>query len=236
MKKRFLRPDNSTLWAIIVFGLIALASFQTTYAQSDTAADSSHQPAFKIDLGISACGTLFANGNDGSAYYSRFGFTLQVPLMAHWQLASHWQLSAGLRYDFCWEPFFYDVEPRGTGADYDLMGLQASSSAHSNQFAYHSYIGIPVELKWYPRASDKGLLSVGVDFVGAYAVRQYFDLGGGRGEFNAMNPLKLELGLSLGTDRLGLIHGVRLFTNLLPTYIDPVTDEKVRLLGLSLYL
>ena len=35
---------------------------------------------------------------------------------------------------------------------------------------------------------------------------------------NLFNPWKIELGIGLSTNALGIIHGVRLFTNLLPEF------------------
>ena len=49
-------------------------------------------------------------------------------------------------------------------------------------------------------------------------------------------PWKLELGLSVTTDVIGLLHGVRFFVNLLPSYHDPVTDTDLFLHGMTLYL
>ena len=49
-------------------------------------------------------------------------------------------------------------------------------------------------------------------------------------------PWKLELGLTLSTDVLGLIHGVRFFVDLLPTYRDPLIDEPVYTAGMTIFL
>jgi len=42
--------------------------------------------------------------------------------------------------------------------------------------------------------------------------------------------------LTLSTSVIGLVHGVRLFANLLPTYVDPATGEKIYTSGITLFL
>ena len=49
-------------------------------------------------------------------------------------------------------------------------------------------------------------------------------------------PWKLEIGLKVSTDAIGLLHGIRFFTNLLPTYIDPAKDGKIYTSGITLFL
>ena len=44
------------------------------------------------------------------------------------------------------------------------------------------------------------------------------------------------MGLTLSTDVIGLTHGLRLFTNLLPTYKDPATGDKVYTSGITFFL
>ena len=50
------------------------------------------------------------------------------------------------------------------------------------------------------------------------------------------NPWKLEVGLSFNTNHLGILHGVRVFTNLLPEYKPGVTTDKIRSVGIELKL
>lgn len=244
---------------IIVLGIMVALTIGL-HAQSDSSTDAigdttAQNQKFKIQLGLSGGATLFAAGSDDhSPYYSKYGFMLQIPLMARWQMAPHWSLSAGLRYDFCWTPLRYAVEP-ASATDQDLYqhGLQINqtpTTGTQRAHAYHSYVGIPIELKWYPRADQHGLFAVGLDFFAGYAVSQYFNIdnitrgsngnwyldGYNRDTFNAMIPWKMELGLSFNTDVLGLVHGVRFFTNLLPTYKDPDTGAKIYMTGMTVFL
>ena len=245
----------------IVFGIM-MALVVGLHAQTESSADTiaasvgcqeESSSSFSLQLGISAGSTLYFNNNDHSPYYSKYGFNVQIPLLASWQLTPHWKLSTGLRYDFVWEPLYYAVEPAGTNHD-DLFdrGLQFLTSTQPStykQYAFHSYVGIPVEIKWYPWPESKGTLAIGVDFFAGLAVSQYFDLetihhqsdgtfsyeGYGRDSFNAMNPWKMELGLSFSTDILGIVHGIRLFSNLLPTYKDPVSGQKIYTAGVTYF-
>mgnify|MGYP002623173994 CR=1 FL=1 len=241
---------KSTLLAVVFFSIMTLFSVTTTRAQTDTArCDAPGQ--LHIDLGVSLGATLYNNGNDHSPYYSEQGYTLQIPLMAHWKLNTKWQLSAGLRYDFTWMPLYHTVEPVDQTLDgISEHGLQLSQTplaATQKAHAFNSFVGIPIELKWYPWSNS---LAFSVDFFAGYAVSQYFDIkniihnadgtlsndGYDRDTFNAMNRWKMEVGFTFSTDRLGLIHGLRFFTNLLPTYKDPDTGSKIFMSGMSIFL
>ncbi len=256
--KTFFQQIRPTLIAAALFGAMTIFSFGVADAQSaqeqDTACEGFGQNKLTIDLGLSANATLFANGNDMSPYYSKFGFGLQIPLMAHWQFAPMWQFSTGLRYDFSWEPIYYSVQPAGTTLeDMEERGItfyDGTTPTTQKSFAFHSYVGIPVELKWSPLPDEKGLIDLSLDLFFGVAVTQHIQIediirnadgtmqyeGYNNSNYNAMNPLKLEIGLTLSSDRIGLIHGIRLFTNLLPSYKDYISNEKIYLSGISMFL
>lgn len=227
-------------------------------AQNDSLSvgDTSRQ-GFTLTLGVSAGATLYANGNDMSPYYSHHGFMVQLPLLVNWDVAPHWKLSSGLRYDFNWDPLYYAVEPvlsewrfEEPYEEYGLRFNQTPTTATLKAYAYRSYIGIPIEVKWYPWAQDKKRLGIAFDIFAAYAVTQYINIddititpngndrstGGYRSDLNAMNPWKVEVGFSVSTGLLGLIHGIRFFTNFLPTYTDPTSGEKIYTSGVTMFL
>ena len=214
-----------------------------------------HQkPEFKMQLGLSVGQIVFNNGNDDSPYYSHHGQFLQIPLLASWKLSPNWKISTGLRYDFYNQPLYYTVEPVSTSleglSEHGLQFSQTAAAMTQKAYAFHSYVGIPVELKWYPWASQSNSLAFSVDFFAGFAVSQYFDItnithktdgsfsydGYNRDTFNAMNRWKMELGLTFSTNYIGLVHGLRFFVNLLPTYIDPDTGSKIYLSGFSFFL
>jgi hypothetical protein len=222
-------------------------------AQTDTlTAPNCRHFEFKIDLGISAGITLYNSGNNHSPYYSNYGTTVQLPIMARWQFSPNWQFSTGLRYDFTWNRLYHNVEPSGSWDDYSNMGLQflqTPTTVKQNAYAYISHLGIPVEMKWYPFARHKNSLALALDFFAGYAVSRYFNIENNPTpgiweeipdftvlRSSAIQPWKLEVGFSITTDLIGLSHGVRLFTNLLPTYIDPLTNEKTHTFGITLFL
>ena len=80
---------------IIILSILSLALF--SHGQNTPQADSTAAPNYKIDLGISAGATLFNNGNNGSPYYSKYGFFVQIPLRLHWHMKkpilTAWQLA-----------------------------------------------------------------------------------------------------------------------------------------------
>lgn len=244
---------------IIIIASICLAV--GSLAQNDSlATGNSFRRGPTLNLGISAGATLYANGNDMSPYYSNHGFTLQIPCLLGWEFAPHWKLSTGLRYDFSWDPLYYAVEPvlsewtfEEPYEEYGLQFRQTPTTGTQKAYAYRSHIGIPVEIKWYPWAEEKKRLGIALDLFAAYAVTQYFDIeditfttedngrlnrstDGYHSSLNAMNPWKLEVGLSLTTGLIGLTHGIRFFTNLLPTYTDPTSGEKIYTSGMTFFL
>ena len=235
----------------IILSLVALVLAYGLHAQTDTLA-TTDRPKSTIDLGISVGASLYNNGNDHSPYYSHHGFTVQLPLMAHWHFAPKWQLSSGLRYDFAWNRLYYNVEPSGSWDDFSNMGLQflqTPTTSKQNAYAYISHLGIPVELKWHPFAHNRNSLGVALDLFAGYAVTRYFVIDNlhtpGMEDENtgqtvlksaAIQPWKVEVGLSLSTSLLGLTHGIRFSANLLPTYQDPATGEKIYTSGITLFL
>ena len=239
--------------------LSALCLSLTGKAQTDSIAvsDDTTQPGcsdtiITVDLGLSA-GVSLLSDNSGSPYYSKYGFTLQIPLMAHWQFAPQWKLSAGLRYDFNWNPLFYNVDFNAdrTGITF----LSEPTTATRRGLAFSSYVGIPVNLRWYPRATRKANLGLAVDLFAGYAVSSNINIdehyvnsidntlshamnlvSNSNRILSTVQPWKIEVGFSLTTDQLGLFHGLRLFANLLPTYIDPATDTPVYTSGITMFL
>ena len=108
----------------IIFILLGM-TFSGQAQQSDTLPDTcqSRPSDVSLTLGISAGASLHF-GNRLSPYYSKYGFLLQLPLLMRWDMSPHWQLGTGLRYDFTWNPLYYNVEFSGTWDDGDARGLQ----------------------------------------------------------------------------------------------------------------
>jgi len=238
----------------IILTLTLIGMALCAHAQCDTVPDTTQscKPRFSLTLGVAGGASLLFGGNSQSPYYSKYGFTLHLPLMARWDLAPHWRFGAGLRYDFTWNPLYYNVAFSGThsnGDDRGLQFLQTPTTATQKAHTFTSHLGLPVELTWYPMAHNKKALGLTLDLFVGYAVVRYITIDNiptpGTGERNyglerihstAIQPWKVEVGLTLSTDLIGLTHGVRLFTNLLPTYQDPATGDKIYTSGITLFL
>lgn len=218
--------------------------------QGPIAEDTVSQNHISFKLGISAGATLFNNGNDGSPYYSKHGFFLQVPLRVHWQFAPQWELATGLRYDFNWDPLYYNVEATDDEG-LALRGTTASATQHARHFS--SYVGIPASITFYPFAKSHNALGLTLDVFAGLAVTNYIHINDqtfssqstpeqahySNSIYDIAGPVtlgKIEVGLTVSTSLLGLTHGMRLFFNLLPTYQDPTTGEKIYTSGISLFL
>ena len=227
-------------------------------ADSVAVADSlewSQRPRWSLWVGVAA-GYSF-HLMDDSPYASTRGYVLQIPLLLRYDIAPHWRLSTGLRYDFNWDPLKYRVS-----YSYDTFGNQSPLTIETTTQpgtqrarAFHSYLGVPLEVTWYPVAKERGLVSVSLDLFAAYAVSRYVSISeqtvnsydpfaqainvdgtGDRYGDPSMLPWKLEVGLTVSTDALGLIHGVRFYGNLLPTYREPTSGTKLYQLGMTLFL
>lgn len=236
--------------AIIASLLLAISSV----AAQDTAA-ANDKSALKV--GLSAGTTLYGSGNNFSPYYSKYGFTLQIPVLCEYNFAPHWQFSTGLRYDFNWDPLTNAVEEVwvNNGEDFGLAHNTTPTIGKQTAYIYSGFIGIPVKITWYPKADNKRLLGVGLDYYVGYAVRNIYRIStteirltdAATQSYNASGdmteggsptllPWRMELGLTLSTDYLGLVHGARFFFDLLPRYKDPLTNEKIRTVGITLFL
>ena len=235
-----------------------------TATDSIASADSlwwAEQPRISLNLGLSAGVTLFSHDNEFSPYYSRFGVVLQVPLMFSYRVSPHWQLSAGMRLDFNYNPLHYNVNRHWIttangidvvdGLEFGNYGGNANGKQHF--YTYFGYFGIPLQASWYPWSRERQLLRVSADiFVGYAFVKNlglnisYADYAGDGIGINenehtihheeTMLPWKMELGIGFSTDILGLIHGVRFFVNLLPSYRDPLSGDGIYLHGMTFFL
>ena len=226
----------------IIIITIALGMALAANAQADSTANN----RFRIDLGLSASATMYGDGNDLSPYYSKYGFGLHLPLMAHYDLSPNWTLAAGLQYDFIWSPLYYRVVPTDDDNGIDFPTTPQLGTQHGH--AFHGYIGTPFKITWMPYAKHPNDLWLAFDVHPAYAVTRYFSLTNTYINRNSapgdeevirgtsLMPWKLEVGLTLGTSRAGMIHGLRFFGNLLPTYRDAVTGEKIHNVGMSIFL
>lgn len=108
------------------------------------------------------------------------------------------------------------------------------------------YIGIPVTLYYYLGKQQTESFSLDL-FCGRLIDEQLrtskdptkligFKNWNGEDVDDIFNPWKLEVGLSFNTNHLGILHGVRVFTNLLPEYKPGVTTDMFKSIGIELKL
>lgn len=205
------------------------------------------QPRASLSLGLSAGVTLFSGDNQFSPYYSKQGLTLQVPLLLGYRVSPHWRLSTGVRLDFNFNPLHYNVGRYNGDKGLDF----ATTDEKQWSYNYFAYLGLPLQATWYPWPREHGLLSVSADLFAGYALGRHtaintYAVDSDRSGFSegedfiagdgSLLPWKLELGVTVSTDVLGLLHGVRFFVNLLPSYRDPATGENLYLHGMTLFL
>ncbi len=234
---------------IILSVILSLSQVLCAQTNADTADVPRGEILQKVDLGIEAGFSLLNNSH--SPYSASHSYVLRLPLMAHLNLSRHWNLNVGLCYDFQWDKLRYNVTPiEGGGIDI----LTTPTTGRQTATAFHSYLGIPLELEWLLTPNSRSGLRLSADIYAAYAVSEYLTIRtlDARNTYNGMRsgtykevvesddpmfqPWKLEIGLKVSTDAIGLLHGIRFFTNLLPTYIDPATNGKIYTSGITLFL
>ena len=242
---------------LIVVMLATVAGAQQSIVD-DTVAQLDEQHRTFLVLGFSAGVNLYTTVNQFTPYYSKYGLMMQVPLLLQYDVSPHWRLSTGARLDFTFNPLHYNVDwhevDDGNGYTYaDGLDFQETFNGKQHYFTYFFHLGIPVQATWYPWPNDKGRLAVTGDLFAGYAFgndlflnRSYADsYGSGTGiddvhqvshHVESLLRWKLEVGVTLSTDVLGLIHGVRFFANLLPSYRYPVTGERLCMHGMTIYL
>ena len=223
------------------------------------------QPRWSLDLGISGGATLFTSNLDYTPYYSRYGLQLKVPLMLHCRVSPHWRLGAGVRYDLRFDPLHYAVKVNYLvdGDAFHTHGIDFEPNAvvgRQSGYALRNYIGIPLEATWYPWPREPRVLGLTFDIYAGYSFSSHIVTGrieatrtttGGTSDVSitdysqsdaiysgdpSLLPWKLELGVTLSTDVLGLIHGVRFFADLLPVYRVPATGENLYTAGMTIFL
>lgn len=243
---------------ILAAVLLATAVSAQQSVVDDTVARLDEQNRTTLVLGFSAGVNLFTTGNQFSPYYSKYGFIMQVPLLFQYQVSPSWRLSTGARLDFTFNPLHYNVDwhevDDGNGYIYaDGLDFQETFNGKQHYFTYFFHLGIPLKATWYPWPNEKRQLAVTGDLFAGYALgnnlflnRSYAERNGGSTGINDVHQVshhtesllrwKLDVGVTLSTDVLGLIHGVRFFANLLPSYRDPVTGSDLYLAGMTVYL
>ena len=196
--------------------------------------------AFQIEAGFGyRLGTNPKNADspflqDGTLSF-KFGVSTYFKFSNHWGLGTGLYLNSNRKY-LSHQVSYVDDALVVTDGQGDFQRTRLVSD----------YIGIPVTLYYYLGKQQTESFSLDL-FCGRLIDEQLrtskdptkligFKNWNGEDVDGTFNPWKLEVGLSFNTNHLGILHGVRVFTNLLPEYKPGVTTDKIRSVGIELKL
>ena len=172
-----------------------------------------------------------------SPFKSTHTTSANLGLTTFFKLSEHWGLTTGLSYNFNVQDMVHQLKFE----DGNLEIIDGQVPIQQNRL-FSNYLGIPIELNWY--LGKQGTESVSLDYYCGYLLGGQIWVRNQNSSFAwvgtsarpLFNPWKMELGLSFNTQHLGIIHGVRVFTNLLPEYKPGITTDKFRSVGLEIKL
>ena len=198
--------------------------------------------AFLMEIGFGIQkGNTPKNPNSPLLQYNTLA--LNIGFSTYFKLNDHWGLRTGLQWNENQKSLCHQVKYENN----ELVVIDGQSDYQRNRL-YNLYMGIPVSLDYYlgKRQTESFSLDLycgrllGETLVTSKDPTKPFglNLNTGSKEYldNIFNPWKLEVGLSFNTRHLGIIHGVRVFTNLLPEYKPGVTTDKIRSVGVEIKL
>lgn len=198
--------------------------------------------ALILDVGIGLQhGNTPTNPNSPFLQYNTL--TVNMGFSTYFNLGNRWGLKTGLLWNENRKSLCHQVKYENN----ELVVIDGQGDYQRNRL-YNLYMGIPVSLSYY--LGKKQTESVSLDLycgrllgealVTSKDPTKPFGLvlfSGTKDHLdNIFNPWKLEIGLSFNTQHLGIIHGIRVFTNLLPEYKPGVTTDKFRSVGLEIKL
>ena len=198
--------------------------------------------AFLMEIGFGIQkGNTPKNPNSPLLQYNTLA--LNIGFSTYFKLSDHWGLRTGLQWNENQKSLCHQVKYENN----ELVVIDGQSDYQRNRL-YNLYMGIPVSLDYYlgKRQTESFSLDLycgrllGETLVTSKDPTKPFGLNLNTGSKeildNIFNPWKLEVGLSFNTRHLGIIHGVRVFTNLLPEYKPGVTTDKIRSVGVEIKL
>ena len=166
--------------------------------------------------------------------------SIKLGMSTYFKLSNHWGLSTGILWNHNIKTLSHHVKYE----DNELVVIDGQGIFQRNRLLNH-YLGVPVTLNYY--LGKRQTESFSLDFYCARLLGERLSTSidptqstgiawTGESINNIFNPWKLEVGLSFNTQHLGIIHGVRVFTNLLPEYKPGVTTDKFRSIGVEIKL
>ncbi len=167
--------------------------------------------------------------------------SINFGLSTYFNFSNHWGLRTGIQWNENRKSLCHQVKYE----DGELLVIDGQGDYQRNRL-YNLYMGVPVALYYY--LGKQQTESVSLDFYGGRLIGEWFSASvnptrmigfkNWSGEYvdDLFNPWKLEVGLSFNTQHLGVLHGIRVFTNLLPEYKPGVTTDKFRSVGIEFKL
>lgn len=167
--------------------------------------------------------------------------SVNVDMTTSFSFSKRLGLKTGIRMNSNWKYLSHQVSYEA-----DALVVTDGQGDFQRNRLVSAYIGIPVSLSYYlgKRQTESfsldlfcgrlfgEVLNTSIDPTKSIGfknwTKEYID--------GVFNPWKLEVGLSFNTQHLGIIHGVRVFTNLLPEYKPGVTTDKFRSVGVEIKL
>lgn len=198
--------------------------------------------SMKVTGGISAgIRTDVSNCSLGSPYYTPLSYYISVPIYADFDLNSDWKLRSGLYFEWGTKSLAHQVSVGSDGlsiADGNLPALQ--------QTILNTYLGIPLGIYYTPKSGSGESTGIGFELRFAHILTSKMStvtLTDGNTRWNnsvqydkldICNPWRIEAGISIYSNSLGLLHGCRIFTNLLPDYKSHTTGKGLHTFGVEL--
>ena len=181
--------------------------------------------------------------NPNSPFLQYNTLTVNMGFGTYFKLGNRWGLKTGLLWNENRKSLCHQVKYENN----ELVVIDGQGDYQRNRL-YNLYMGIPVSLSYYLGKKQTESVSLdlycgrllGETLVTSKDPTKLFGLGlfpGTKDHLdNIFNPWKLEVGLSFNTRHLGILHGLRVFTNLLPEYKPGVTTDKFRSVGVEIKL
>ena len=192
--------------------------------------------ALSVDAGI---GILYGNRpkDPNSPYLQSTTLSVKIGMSTYFKLGYRWGSSTGLLWNSNNKSLSHQVKYENN----ELVVIDGQGDFQRNKLTYN-YLGIPVTMNYY--LGKRGTESLSLDFYCARLLGEHLRsttdptklFTRTKEKVDVFNPWKIEVGLSFNTQHLGFIHGIRVFTNLLPEYKPGVTTDKFRSVGLEIKL
>lgn len=179
--------------------------------------------------------------NADSPFLQNGTLSFNFGVSTYFKFSNHWGLGTGLYLNSNRKYLSHQV----SYVEDALVVTDGQGDFRRNRLV-SDYIGIPVTLYYY--LGKQQTESFSLDFFCGQLIDEQlrtskdptklirFRNWNGEDVNDIFNPWKLEVGLSFNTNHLGVFHGIRVFTNLLPEYKPGVTSDKIRSIGIELKL